>query len=62
MRNVLNHAQSLKNTFCKNLYFFYEIIKIYIISFMYLFVICVRAHLYVRTQFNIIDTLFWFVC
>nr|DAM44244.1 MAG TPA: hypothetical protein [Microviridae sp.] len=48
MRNVLNHAQSSKNTFRKNLYFFYEIIKIYIIVLMYLFCFCVRAH-FIRT-------------
>nr|DAV82775.1 MAG TPA: hypothetical protein [Microviridae sp.] len=42
----------LKNLYRKNPYFSYEIIKIYIILLMYLFCFCVRAHLYVRTQFT----------
>jgi hypothetical protein len=62
MRKRFNHAQSSEKLFRKNLYFFYEIIKIYILILLYLFCFCVRAYLYVRTQFNYTDTLFWFVC
>nr|DAP25006.1 MAG TPA: hypothetical protein [Microviridae sp.] len=44
----LDNSHSSYNIFRKNLYFFYEIIKIYSIVLMYLFCFCVRAH-FIRT-------------